>query len=105
MLNYKMLSGDIEEIERNIRLPSEEEEAYLDRYFPKGDSRRGDALVIFAYMKLQQLKLFNLLVQKCAMCNKGEAIQWIMKNGEKMKICQECFDELVDEHITRENGE
>jgi hypothetical protein len=39
-----MLSGDIE-------LPTKEEMEYLDRYFPKGDKRRGDALVIYAYMK------------------------------------------------------
>lgn len=44
MKNYKMLNGDIER-------PTEEEMEYLDRYFPKGDSRRGDALVIYAYMK------------------------------------------------------
>lgn len=55
---YKMLNGDIEQ---DIMLPTKEEEAYLDRYFPKGDKRRGDALVIYAFMKSQQIKLFKKL--------------------------------------------
>lgn len=38
---------------------NEELEAYLDRYFPKGDDRRGDALVIVAFANL-------LLNKKCA---------------------------------------
>lgn len=97
-----MLNGNTEiDIER----PTEEEEAYLDRYFPKGDSRRGDALVLFAFMKLQQKKIYDILVEKCANCNKGSAIQWIRKNGVEMKICQECLDDLIDEHILKEEDE
>jgi hypothetical protein len=102
MKNFKMLTG---EIERDIERPTEEEEAYLDRYFPKGDSRRGDALVLFAFMKLQQKKIFDMLIEKCAICEKGKAIQWIRKEGREMKICQECLDDLIDEHILREEDE
>lgn len=42
-------------------LPTEEEMEYLDKYFPKGDKRRGDALVIYAYMKSQQIRLIKLI--------------------------------------------
>lgn len=42
------MSQDKEE----IVTPNEELSAYLDRYFPKGDSRRGDALVIVAFANI-----------------------------------------------------
>jgi len=101
MKAYKMLNGiDIEEF---IDKPTEEETEYLDKYFPKGDNRRGDALVIWAFMKLQQKKIFDALTETCAICEKGKAIQWILKDGRKQKICQECLDDLIDEHILRED--
>lgn len=64
MKPYKTLNGDIPQENKELELieqPSEEEIEYLDRYFPKGDKRRGDALVIFAYMKSKQIRLINLI--------------------------------------------
>lgn len=68
MKPYKMLNGDIDKL---IEQPSEEEEAYLDRYFPKGDKRRGDALVIYAYMKSKQIRLIKLIKQQDEILLKG----------------------------------
>lgn len=39
--------------EKEIELiPNEELNAYLDTYFPKGDNRRGDALVLVAFANI-----------------------------------------------------
>ena len=84
--------------------PNEELSAYLDRYFPKSDNRRGDALVIVSFANIllheAQKSIEALLSNKTGKAKIGEGTQ-SAKNAKRININKMYLIKLyLNKHIT-----
>lgn len=79
-----------------IVTPNKELSAYLDRYFPSGDNRRGDALVIVSFANILLHEKDKKTKEVAEVLRKVQTEGW--KGKDMLEINKIGTDWLIEEH-------